>query len=434
MEQRKIIDIFISVILAILLWSYVINVVNPPQSATVRDLEVQLQGMELLNANGFTIAGDGKYAVDITVSAPRNDLAGITAANFSAYASVANLSAGQNYITVNVTGPDNLTIEDIRSQKIQVYVDELIVGEKPLTVAYSDPSGDFEVTVLDKEYDLVEVRGAKSLVDMVTTVRVDVDTTQLEIDIPQTENLLGIALDKEGNIISNVEIMDSSIAVTSVLYKIKNVPLRVTYSGTPGLGSAVDNFTYPTRINIKGPGEILEAIQVINGKPLNIEGITQDTTYKVEPILPSDIHLAKSSENPYAKVVLLHTGEIGFNYTLSEMEIVSLPEDWKLEYVDPEMLISVTAKGDLDVIRTLDASHLQPLMDLTGYESGTRTVSLGTVNKIEGVTLTVEPKILVVKLISPEDENSEDETSEDQNETQQTETTETQQTEVQNNG
>ncbi|MBR0130894.1 MAG: hypothetical protein IJM08_06295 [Firmicutes bacterium] len=434
MEQRKIIDIFISVILAILLWSYVINVVNPPQSTTVRDLEVQLQGIELLRSNGFTIAGDGNYTVDITVSAPRNELAGISAANFSATASVANLSAGQNYITVNVSGPDNLTIEDIRSQKIQVYVDELVTEEKPLSIAYNEPSGDFEVTVLDKEYDLVEVRGAKSLVDMVTQVRVDVDVTQLEIDIPQTENLLGIALDKEGNIISNVEITDSSIAVTSVLYKIKNVPFRVTYSGAPGLGSNVENFTYPTRINIKGPADILEEIQVVNGKPLNIEGITQDSNYKVEPILPSNIYLANSSQNLWAQVVILHTGEISFNYTLGEMKIIGLPEDWTLEYGDEELLINVSAKGDLDAIRTLNAEDLQPLMDLTGYESGTQTVSLGTVDKYEGVALTVSPKIIVVRIVSPYDLENEDQTEEEQTETEQTETTETQQTEVQNNG
>ena len=81
MERKRIGDLILSVVMALFLWSYVINVVNPPVSVTVRDVPVVLEGRETLRSNKLTIAGDGFYTVDVTVSAPRAEVTGVTAAD-----------------------------------------------------------------------------------------------------------------------------------------------------------------------------------------------------------------------------------------------------------------------------------------------------------------------------------------------------------------
>ncbi|MBQ4371734.1 MAG: hypothetical protein II803_04910, partial [Firmicutes bacterium] len=122
MSRSKTLNIIISVLASVLLWIYVINVVNPPSTMTVKDIPVQLEGLENLEAGHLTIAGDGSYTVDVTLSASRAELAGISEKDIRATASLAGLSAGQNYINVSVKAPDSVTIDDIRSQKIQVYI------------------------------------------------------------------------------------------------------------------------------------------------------------------------------------------------------------------------------------------------------------------------------------------------------------------------
>ena len=119
MTKSKTINIIISVLISILLWIYVINVVNPPATETIREIPVQLSGLDSLEAGHLTIAGDGYYTVDVTVSAPRAELAGISQKDITASASLLGLTAGQNYINVNVSVPDNITLDDVRSQKIQ---------------------------------------------------------------------------------------------------------------------------------------------------------------------------------------------------------------------------------------------------------------------------------------------------------------------------
>ncbi len=137
MESRKILRLITSVLISIALWVYVINVVNPSSTTTVRNIPVTLTGTEVLYGNNLAIQGSGAYTVDITVRANRSELSTLSADNIVAKADVSGLTLGQDYITVDVTVPREYTVEDIRSRKIQVYVDELERKTVPVEVSYS---------------------------------------------------------------------------------------------------------------------------------------------------------------------------------------------------------------------------------------------------------------------------------------------------------
>ena len=77
-SRVRLLDIFFSIFIAIGLWAYVINVVNPPMSVTIRDVPVQVLGLESIQATRLTIAGDGVYTCDVTVNASRSEVSGVT--------------------------------------------------------------------------------------------------------------------------------------------------------------------------------------------------------------------------------------------------------------------------------------------------------------------------------------------------------------------
>ena len=54
-KERKSINIALAVLLSLALWFYVINVENPTGTATLRDVAVELQGMETLTQQGFMV-------------------------------------------------------------------------------------------------------------------------------------------------------------------------------------------------------------------------------------------------------------------------------------------------------------------------------------------------------------------------------------------
>ena len=137
MSRTRIIDIVLAVVIAVVLWAYVINVVNPPSETTVRNIPVDLTGQEIMTYNKLAIVGEGNYTVDVVLAGARKDLVGISADDVVATADLSTLKQGQNYIDVNVSvRRDSLSVTDIRSARIQVYVEELITVDKPLNIRY----------------------------------------------------------------------------------------------------------------------------------------------------------------------------------------------------------------------------------------------------------------------------------------------------------
>ncbi|MBR5981545.1 MAG: hypothetical protein IK035_06005, partial [Firmicutes bacterium] len=181
MERREIIDRIIAAAIAIGLWFYVISVVNPPTTVTIRQVPVTLLNEDYLSESKLAIAGDGNYTVDVELSGKRKDLI-LTPADLTATADLNGLIPGQNYITVKVTSPGNTTVEEIRTEKIQVYIDELVASEKPVELSILNVPAGTELSAVELDYDTISVSGAKSLVDMVDRILVTVDAADMAVD------------------------------------------------------------------------------------------------------------------------------------------------------------------------------------------------------------------------------------------------------------
>ncbi len=407
MSRSKTLNIIISVLASVLLWIYVINVVNPPSTMTVKDIPVQLEGLENLEAGHLTIAGDGSYTVDVTLSASRAELAGISEKDIRATASLAGLSAGQNYINVNVKAPDSVTIDDIRSQKIQVYIDELVEVEKPLYIAHKDAPAGSEVTVLSRSHEAMKVIGADSLVKLVSQVRVDLDIDGMELGDEKTENLIAIPLDAEGNIVQAVRLESPSVEVGVAMHEVRTVPLRAGYVGAPGLGAVLKEASIPTQVNIKGQPDAVKAIESITSAVINIEGITADASYIIECTLPKGIYLAEGSENLRANFKVSQMGDISFSYSRDDLLVNGAPEGEP--YMIDDVTVTVTASGELDTVRRIQATDLRPSIELTGMMNGYFDVPLRLSYSQEGVTLSVQPgtvRVLVGEAKEEPEENA----------------------------
>ena len=54
-KRQKVIHVILAIVIAVVLWLYVINVENPTGTARLRDLPVQLQGEEVLADSGLMV-------------------------------------------------------------------------------------------------------------------------------------------------------------------------------------------------------------------------------------------------------------------------------------------------------------------------------------------------------------------------------------------
>ena len=409
MTRRKVIDGIIAVVIAIALWAYVINVVNPPDTKTIRDIPVSIYGTETLSRAKLAIAGEPDYTVDVVVGGSRAELVGITADNITASADISALTAGQNYINVSVSIPDNLTLEDVRSQKIQVYVDEMVIEEKPLHIVYGAAADGYEPTILRYDSDFVSVSGAKSLVDMVSEVRVDLDVTELAIDAPRTQRLEGLPLDAEGNIVNAVKLPTEGIGVTAVIYPLKTVPLEVTTMGFPAYHSSIRSIEAPDTITIKGSTSRLESIYNIMAQALEVDGLLEDTTFDLVPKFPTNVYPADNCRELTASVSLSNVGVRSFSYSLSELEIDGMSEENELVIEDgSDVRITVTAHATLSVLDQLRKSEVKPLIDLNFLDPGEHDVAVESTYQNGDVSFDFAPSILRINIVPPQPEEPEE--------------------------
>lgn len=410
MNRKKTIEIIFSVIGAIALWMYVVNVVNPPISVSYKDIPVQLLNQDYLSDNRLAIAGTGEYTVDVSLNGSRNLIKDVTAEQIVATADLNGLKAGQNYINVEVQAPNELNVEDIRSQKIQIYIDELVSVDKEVLVDYPVLEEGYEIYILSQGAESVKVTGAKSLVDMVDKVLLSVDVNSLQEDKYTTQELDCIPVDAEGNIVPVVTADPLTVGVTSTRFATKTVPLNVQVVGKPGLGAQVSSFSAPKSITIKGPLARLDAVDSIDARNINIEGITSSMTVTVEPQLPSEIWMADSNEQLLATVALADSGRVTYLYTLDDVVIRNLAPGLEATIIReldefgnplPDSGITVVASGPLDVIKSLTSANLTPSLDLSYINVGQLKLELSNIYEGGSVTIETDPTYLDVMVVDP---------------------------------
>jgi YbbR domain-containing protein len=221
----------ISVIIAILLWTYVIGMVDPTKTTTIRDVPVQLLNEDSLTSKGLALSGEMDYTVDIVVEGKRADLTNLSAADFTAEADLFTGFIGKNYIPIVIAAPDFVTVMDVRPNKIAVAIEELAVVNKPIRVVFTGQlSDEVEAGGVITQPEFIEVTGAKSEVDAVAYIKAQVNASRLSTE-PRTIEAEAVAVNRDGDEVTNIRLSTNIISVTARLYNVKEVPLNVEITG-----------------------------------------------------------------------------------------------------------------------------------------------------------------------------------------------------------
>lgn len=400
MESRKIVRLISSVLISIALWVYVINVVNPSSTTTVRNIPVTLTGTETLYEKNLAIVGSGSYTVDITVRASRTDLSTLSVDNITATADVSGLTLGQDYITVDVSVPREYTVEDIRTRKIQVYVDELDFKTAKVNVIFEGtPSGNYEATVVSLYPSTVQVYGAKRLVENVDDVFVTIDASKLEYESVTESVLRGTVRDSSGNVLQGVETAEQDITVAVASYSTKPVALKTSYYGDPWAGVTINNISAPETITIKGASANLSAVSEIYSQDIDIDGVYEDTSVDIVPILPEGIFVSDKSKDLKLSIDLADTGSIEFYYYPYEINTTGLSESLRASYsLGDGSYIIATVTGPVTTLKTMSASDIVITADGSKFTTSTKTARITAGTQITGVNISLSTQTVSVNV------------------------------------
>ncbi|MBO4862388.1 MAG: hypothetical protein J5535_05785 [Firmicutes bacterium] len=399
MNQKRI-DIIVSIILAILLWFYVINIANPPVQTTFRDQPVTINGSEALAEKGLAPVTTEGYTVNVTVSGPRNVVNKLKAEDIVLSADISALPAGGGTAAVNASLPSGITLVDMQTPGVEVVVDELVTVSKPVEVVLSGSSSGKEATVLSSRLTQVEVSGAESLVAQVASVRVSGDLSGAEVDKAMDLMLAATPVDETGKVVTGVKLAHDVIGVSAVMYQTKTVPLDVPVEGRIWEGAVLKDTVIGKAIVIKGPASRLSQISGITSKPIDIEGIYETTTYEVEPVLPAGVFEADSSEPVQARFEIDTSGQLTFKFKASEVTVKNIGEGHTADVELGEGVSEISARvtGPVTTLRTLASGDIAPMADAEGRAEGDVTMTLRPSQTIDGLTVEYTPASITLKI------------------------------------
>ena len=214
MLKNKNFNIILAFIIAVSLWAYVLGDVNPKTEGVIKEVPIVFENEEALSDAGLVILNYDYASVNVTITGPRTEVTKVSKGDFSVTADVEGLCIGSNVIRLDVTGPDNVKISDVSTEKMTITIDEWVSVSKEIDVLFSgDIEEQKEPLVVEKSRESVYVSGAKTLVERVDKVYALVDVEKVGNELETLHADLQ-ATDISGDVVEYVYLDTESINVT----------------------------------------------------------------------------------------------------------------------------------------------------------------------------------------------------------------------------
>lgn len=381
----------ISLLSAIVLWMYVMAVVDPEDTKLYENIPITITNLNEIKDLGLVVDPDDNLVTSVYIKGKLSDLQKISANNIDVYGTVSNPIEGQNQLYLRASVNDKVTTE-FKSDTIVINLEKSIEEEKNITVNITGVYKD-NVDKVDLDKTKVVVSGPRSSVDSVKYVQATFDANKESVDTKSTELELK-ALDSEMNEVDHVTLEFNKVTAKVSYFQQKQVKINPIFSSNESNLVQDQDFTIiPSEINIKGKSDVINNIDSINTKIINVDEL--GTNNKIVDLdIPDGINADKDS----VTIKLINknkTKNSTFVYSGDDISLLNNEEDVSINdfEIPDDIIVKIQYDNDSDRISKND---LKLYLDLSeGIVSGTRYAI--THNDINVKSITIEPSYITAK-------------------------------------
>ena len=286
---ERISRLVLAFVIASLLWFYVLNLENPASSANYNRIPITPHGL----TGNLSLANE-LGNVTITVGAPADVLARLSAGEFAATVDLTGRGAGTYRLPVDIALPVGVTSAIAQPAVVAVQIDE--VAERTLTVQVRPlgrPGLGYQIETQQVRPTQVVVRGRKDAVAQIDALVVEVDVEGKQGT--QAGDVRPKVIDFAGREITGVDFNPQYVNVTIAIQQLlgyKTLPIRVPVEGAPAAGYRVTDIAIqPTTLTAYGLPGVLEPLNSLETLPLSIEGATQTVSRDISVTLTNSLTL-----------------------------------------------------------------------------------------------------------------------------------------------
>ena len=284
--RRNIAAKLVALIVAFVLWGYVMNDQNPSYEGSYT---VQVQ---LVNApDGYKVTQD-KESVKVQVRGQRSLFAAANKKDFKAYVDLSGAESGQKDYKVQVELPSGFELVEIDPDTVSVTLDRITTRQmKAELIVTGSTAPGTTVARVSQPLEQVTLEGPESALDEVARVigyvGLSGNNSDFQLQVPLT------AINSEGREVPNVTVKPATLNVSVQLARGLSKKI-VSIKAVAGEGLATNlklegMKTDPAKIEIAGPEDVIANINEIDTVPVPLDDVTGSTEKKAELVLPNGV-------------------------------------------------------------------------------------------------------------------------------------------------
>ncbi len=286
----------VSFVAAILLWFYVILIVDPSVDIVVKDIPLRYANQDVLAERGLSLVVDPDATVELKIRGSRKKIANIENKNIYATVDLANMnSVGTFTLPIGISIP--YEYDEIISKKpnnATVVIDEITTAERPVKIkTVGSVASGYIAGTPTHSVEKVTLKGAAALVDRIAGVEAVLDFDGRTGEINDRERLYfvdenGKKIPSDDVVYMAVTIDVDNVEINCPVMKLKTVPVVVD---TAVLNGEYKVTLQPSNVTIYADNKILEEITEISAGALNVAVLAEDGVQTVELIIPEGVSM-----------------------------------------------------------------------------------------------------------------------------------------------
>ena len=363
----------ISLLSAMVLWMYVMAIVDPEETKLFENIPVTITNKNELNERDLVIYPEQDLTTNIYVTGKLSNLKKVTKDDINVYGQINNPLEGNNEIYLKVSTSQRVNY-DFKNPVMIVTLEKIISEDKSIKVDITGSGkNNVDNIMLQDNIDKVSVSGPRSLVNKVKRV---VGTVKVNGEINDFSQSIKLEpVDAKGKVVEGIELEKDSVNVNITLLTQKTVPitLKLSDNGESGVNYTMSQNT----VTIKGKKDIVDSINDIETQPVKLSEILPGTSKDIYLQVPSGITIEtkyitiKKNSEENAVAVYTYTAkdiEIRNNIENIDKSKIKIPNsiNVSIEYLQSEGSIN---KDDIKLYIDLNEVSLEDNTCKIKYES-----------------------------------------------------------------
>lgn len=378
--KNKFVVALASIVFALLLWTYVITVVNPESEETYHNIPVIFEGEALMAERNLMVVDGLQQSITMTLSGNRSDLNNLKSSDITIKVDLSKVSeAGDLRLSYTYSFPGNIAANALealhRPDHIEVTVERRLTKELDINVVFEGKVADDYIAYKDGmelSQSRITVTGPESVVSRIAEARLKVDLNGRSESF--SEELRYQLLDAQGQPVDSAMVVTNAgeITLRMSIFRIKEVPLVLTFVAGGGATEETCKVTInPQTIQIAGGEAALEGLNEINLGTVELAEITSITELTFPIVLPANVtNLTGVTE---AKVNLQFPMLSKKTFTVTNFVALNVPQELEAEILTQQM--EITVRGRVSLVAKMTGDDITVYVDFAGEQIGSFTTA-----------------------------------------------------------